>query len=400
MDINVEMRSPPVCQACGAFQLREVEGFGLLPRITSDCRSYSGGGRLFVCIACGGVQKQADAKWLQEVEGIYASYEVYYQSGGDEQIVFDRVTGTPRRRSDVIVERLAAGEHLGAHGHALDVGCGNGATLSAMSAALPGWSFSGYELGDSALPRLSRIHHFTKLYTGSVGVIDRAFDLVTLIHSLEHFPAPLDALTQLRAIVGDGRLLIQVCNVDENPFDILVADHLMHFSPATLKRLLGRAGFSVVSVATDWVQKEISALSRVGKNGFVDPGSEPGYRPAQGEEIFHRMTGYIEWLKRLVRGASELARGARPLGIFGTSIAATWLAGQLEERVSFFVDEDESRIGKSHLGRPIVRPGEIPSGGVVYLALAPGVADAIAARLAPLACTLVTPPAMHNKTGL
>lgn len=388
-----------ICQACGDSDLREVEGFGSLPRITSDCRSYSAGGRLFVCIGCGGV-KVPDEKWLQEVEGIYASYEVYYQSGGDEQIVFDRATGTPRRRSDVILERLAAGEHLAACGHALDVGCGNGATLRAMSSVLSGWSLSGFELGDSALSRLSRIHHFTKLYTGSLGVIDRTFDLVTLIHSLEHFPAPLETLTRLRTIVGDGRLFIQVCNVDENPFDILVADHLMHFSPGTLKHLLGRAGLGVVSVATDWDPKEISILSKVGMSGSVDAVSEVGFGTVPGEEVFRRMTVYIEWLASLVRSAIELARGERPLGIFGTSIAATWLASRLGERVSFFVDEDESRIGKEHLGRAIVGPSEIPVGGIVYLALAPGIAGAIAARLASLACTLVLPPPMHTMAVL
>lgn len=397
MDTGTTSRPAPVCQVCGSARLRELEGFGALPRISSDCRSHPAGGRLFVCIACGGVQKLPDEKWLQEIGGIYAGYEAYYQAGGDEQIVFDRASGTHRRRSDVLLERMAALGQLGAGGRALDVGCGNGATLSAMSAALPSWSFSGYELGDSALPRLSRIRNFDRLYTGSLDAIDRTFELVTLILSLEHFPAPLEALARLRRIVGDGRLLIQVCNIDENPFDILVADHLMHFSPGTLKHLLMRAGFGIVSVATDWVPKEISMLSAAGAGAAADSRSEPGSGTVSGEKMFRRMTDYMDWLKSMVRSAGELACAAKPFGIFGTSIAATWLAGQLAERVSFFVDEDESRIGKEHLRRPILRPGEIPAGGVVYLALAPGVANAMAARLASLPCTLVSAPPMLNK---
>jgi SAM-dependent methyltransferase len=396
MAVGIESSRSSVCQVCGTLCLRQIEGFGLLPRITSDCRLYSAGGRLFVCIACGSVQKVPDERWLEEVAGIYANYEVYHQSGGDEQIVFDRVTGKPRRRSDVILERLVANEPLKTQGHALDVGCGNGATLSAMGAALPGWHFSGYELGDSALPRLSRIHNFTKLYTGPLEAIDGTFDLVTLIHSLEHFRAPAKTLIRLRAIVGDGKLVVQVCNVDENPFDILVADHLMHFSPSTLGHLLRRAGFEVVSVATDWVPKEISLVSKLARDGPEEPYSKVGGETTSGETMYRRMANYIEWLKEMVRRAGELAGEEKPFGMFGTSIAATWLAGQLQERVSFFVDEDESRIGKEHLGRPIRRPNDIPLGATVYLALAPGIASLIAARLASLPCRFVSPPPMRQ----
>lgn len=400
MNIDSESHGAPACQVCGVAHLREVEGFGLLPRISSDCRSYPAGGRLFVCIACGAVQKLSDENWLREVKSIYAGYEVYYQSGGDEQIVFDHISATPRRRSDVIVERLVAGKHLEARGHALDVGCGNGSTLSAMSVALPDWSFSGFELGEGTLSRLSQISHFMKLYTGSVGTIDRTFDLVTLIHSLEHFPNPLDALMRLRAIVGNGRLLIQVCNVEENPFDILVADHLMHFSPDALRRLLQRAGFDVITVATDWVPKEISLLAKVNVGRFEGSLYGLGLSNTAGETKFRQMTVYIEWLKNLVLGARDIACEERQFGIFGTSIAATWLAGQLGQRISFFVDEDESRIGKEHFGRPIVRPSDIPAGGIVYIALAPGIAAVIVERLASLPCTLIAPPSISNMAVL
>jgi SAM-dependent methyltransferase len=385
----------PACQVCGERQLREVEGFAALPRITSDCRAYPAGGSLHVCLACGGVQKIPDSKWLREIGGIYAGYEAYYQSGGDEQIVFDRATGKPRRRSDVILERLVGRGGLASRGRALDVGCGNGATLAAMSATLAGWSFSGYELGEGALPRLSRIPRFEKLHTGSLDAIGQCFDLVTLIHALEHFPEPVAALSQLRGLVGDGQLFIEVCNIDENPFDILVADHLMHFSPHALELLLERAGFGTVAVATDWVPKEISLLARAGR---IDPRSAvPGAagKAAPGEPALARMASYVAWLRAMVARAGQLEREDGPLGIFGTSIAATWLGSQLGERVSFFVDEDESRVGKKHLGRPIVRPQEVPAGANVYVALSPAIAGMIAARHAGLPCRLVAPPPLR-----
>lgn len=378
----------PVCQICGKGRLREVDGFATLPRITSDCRAHAAGGSLQVCLACGGVQKLPDAQWLREIVGIYAGYEAYYQSGGAEQIVFDRASGTPRRRSDVILAKLASDAVLPARGRALDVGCGNGATLTAMSAALPDWTFSGYELGEGALPRLARIPRFDTLHTGALNAIGQCFDLVTMIHSLEHFPSPLSALASLLPIVGSGKLFIEVCNVDENPFDIVVADHLMHFSPATLARLLQRAGFAPVSIATDWVAKEISLLANVAES----PESGATFTAADAPATYSRMQSYVDWLLRLRDAAMVAAEGDRPFGLFGTSIAATWLAPQLADKVNFFVDEDSNRIGREHLGRPVLHPSAIPQDARVFLALAPGVASMIADRLQTLPCVLVKPP--------
>ncbi|MCX7181041.1 MAG: class I SAM-dependent methyltransferase [Proteobacteria bacterium] len=382
----------PVCQICGKGRLREVCGFATLPRITSDCRAHAAGGSLQVCLACGGVQKLPDAQWLREIAGIYAGYEAYYQSGGDEQIVFDRQSGLPRRRSDVLLELLALPGRLPDMGAVLDVGCGNGATLTSMSRALPRWKLNGFEISDGALPRLSAIPGFDRLYTGSLDRIDRTFDLVTMVHSLEHFPAPFDALLALRRNVCRNSLFIEVCNIDENPFDILVADHLMHFSPATLARLLRRAGFAPVSSATDWVAKEISLLANIA--GSPEPSDLAAVVDAA--SVHRRLTGYVQWLQRLRDAAMAAAHGDRPFGLFGTSIAATWLAPQLLGKVSFFVDEDSSRIGREHLGRPIVHPGATPQDARIFLALAPGVASAIADRLGALPCSWIMPPSLSD----
>jgi hypothetical protein len=382
------------CQICGQNVMREVDGFTALPRITSDCRSYPSGGQLYVCMACGGVQKLPNAQWLNEIAVIYTGYEAYYQSGGEEQIVFDRATGMPRRRSDVLLSCLAENAMLPTHGRALDVGCGNGATLAAMSAALADWTFSGYEIGDGALPRLARIPRFESLHTGSLDAIAQRFDLVTMIHSLEHFPSPASALAQLLPIVGSGQLFIEVCNVEENPFDILVADHLMHFSPGTLSKLVHRSGFAAISIATDWVAKEVSLLARIQDPQLIDTSTVTTVT-SDPDQTYQRIVGYVSWLQQLRQLALTTADGNHPFGLFGTSIAATWLAPQLIDKIGFFVDEDVNRVGREHLGRPVISPADIPQDAKVLLALAPNIASTISKRLSHiLSCSLIMPPAL------
>lgn len=383
------------CLVCQEAALLKVEGFDLLPRITSDCRTFSPGGELYVCDGCSAVQKQPSPAWRREINEIYSSYASYYQSGGDEQIVFDRVSGQPRRRSDVILERLVAGETWSAGGSALDVGCGNGATLSSMSRVLAEWRLNGFEIGEESLARLNEIPRFDRLFSKSLDLINASFDLVTMIHSLEHFPSPATALANLLPIVGKGKLFIEVCNIDENPFDILIADHLMHFSPATLALLMRRMGYVPVTVATDWVPKEISMLAKAGNLAeHPDSRQHAGQSPS-GELTFSRVCQYVRWLRGMAESVRNCCRGQGPVGIFGTSIAATWLAVQLRDRITFFVDEDRSRVGKQHLGCPILDPASVPAGSTVYLALAPGIAGIIANRLAHLDFTVVLPPVME-----
>jgi SAM-dependent methyltransferase len=391
------MPTEMICAVCKASVLRPVSGFGDLPRITSDCRPFPAGGELLVCAECGAVQKQASDTWLREIDTIYSAYASYYQSGGDEQIVFDRLSGKPRRRSDVFLERLVAANTLPANGTALDVGCGNGVTLSSMSRALPGWRLNGFEIGDGTLNRLNEIHGFERLYSGTLESIDASFDLVTMIHSLEHFPSPAAALASLAPILGDGRLFIEVCNIDENPFDILIADHLMHFSPDTLSRLLQRCGFVVTELATDWVHKEISAVAaRSPSSGVLQIQSRNDV--ASPRRVFQRIQKYVTWLNDMLAAVEACAQGAKALGIFGTSIAATWIGARLGDRIQFFVDEDESRVGKLHMGRPVLHPRDVPAGSVIYFALVPRIASMLAERLSLTDATAVLPPPLPPDT--
>ena len=70
------------------------------------------------------------------------------------------------------------------------------------------------------------------------------------------------------------------------------------------------------------------------------------------------------------------------LYIFGSSVAASWISGSLVGgAVSAFVDEDKSRIGRRHLGIPIIAPEQLPTGATVVLPFDKRTAGSIALRL-------------------
>lgn len=377
------------CQACAADRLLEIPGFSKLPRVTSDSKPFRSGGRLAVCQGCGMVQKLPDAQWLAEIGEIYRDYEMYHQSTANDQAVFDPVSGRPMGRCEVLARHLLDSRSVPAKGRLLDVGAGSGAMLAAFSSASPDWRLYGLDLDDRKEASLKTIPRFERLFTTAPEQVSEQFDLLTLIHSLEHFPEPVAMLRSLRGLIAPGgRLFVQVNNAARTPFDLVVADHLSHFSPDSLSYLVAQSDLGVQGVHTDWVNKELSLLT-----GDSSPGGTPGPDDAVSATV--RVRRDVAWLESMLGHARAVASGVGRgnFGIFGTSVAATWLASGLGEAIDFYVDEDPARRGRMHLGRPIVTPDEVAPGATVYLAFIGDIAAQIARRLGPLGLAFSAPPA-------
>lgn len=383
------------CKVCGRSEIEEIKSFGALARVTSDCRPFRKGGRVACCAACGAIQKIADSVWLAEISEIYKAYEPYYQAGGEEQVVLDPKSGEIRKRSEVLVDWVFRTSAAGGTGKVLDIGCGNGATLKSFSMRSPGWELYGHELNSGAESALLRIPGFRRLFSGDLSEVNEQFDLVFMVHSLEHFVDPPVAVNNVADLLSpDGWLFIEVCNVLENPFDLLIADHLMHFSPNSLEALLARSGLEVVHASTNCVKKEISILARRSRGSRLREEEMSPSSIEKSDECMH-LKSSIEWMNKFCAAAIQQGarQGARKIGIFGTSVAGTWLASHLQGVTSFFVDEDVNRIGKTHMGLPILAPNQVSPEAAVILALAPGLGALIKSRLVKYGFEVIEPSA-------
>ncbi len=358
------------CHICGSADLELADCYETFARVTSDCKPWPRGGSLAICRGCGCVQAVTHAGWREEASQIYRNYSIWHQSGGSEQSVFD-ARGQAASRSRRILDRLLREIALPTHGRLLDIGCGNGSLLATASQLLPEWSLAGTEFDDKYRTQIEAIPNVEGLYTGALQEVPGQFDLVTLSHVFEHLTEPVNLLQLLPALLKpQGYLLIQVPNYRENPFELMVADHCTHFCRSSLGKLVSAAGYVVRVLASDWVPREITLLARPGASSAATPEvSQPA--PA--------VAGALSWLHAL----RDKARGSvdsRPFGIFGTSIAGTWLYSELGGRVSFFVDEDVQRSGKTHLGVPLVLPRDAPEDSLVFVALPEPVAATVTAR--------------------
>jgi hypothetical protein len=271
----------------------------------------------------------------------------------------------------------------------MDVGCANGALLRAFHSLYPCWSLNAYDISDRYQKEIEGLPGVEAFHFGPLSEVRAGFDLITLLHTLEHVPEPIILLQQLRTkLTEQGILLVQVPNLMENPFDLVVFDHASHFAVETLTSLAGRVGFEVMTLSTDWVAKEITLVLRASSICKSD-------RPALDSACRLSSVAYdnLAWLEELIDEARAASSGSK-FGAFGTAIAGTWLANTLGEVVEFFLDEDPHQAGGVHLGRPVFRPADAPEGSCIYLALPPLIAERVYHRIQPIypALNFITPP--------
>lgn len=160
---------------------------------------------------------------------------------------------TYRRRARVLEGRLRPGARI------LDVGCAAGYFGEVMRER--GYEVWGIEpseaIVDEARARLGadRVHLGT---LADAPYPEASFDLITLWDVVEHLPDPVGALRDARRLLAPtGLLLLETQNV-ESRFAWLLgrrwhhfkhAEHLWHFAPATIERLLAASGFEALELS-------------------------------------------------------------------------------------------------------------------------------------------------------
>ena len=365
------------CIVCKKANLTEFSLFRELKQVTSDCKPWSSGGRLAICSKCSTIQKIIDPYFLKNISEIYSQYDMFHQSEGIEQSVFSSTTGSFEKRSSSLCKYIESNLNLSDSGALLDVGCATGETLRAFNLARNDWELFGHDLGRKYFEKLQKIPNFKALFSGDFLSIEGTYDLITLIHTLEHFLDPIDGLKQLSRYIKDkGYLFIQIPNAQINPFDLLIADHVCHFSTKSFKTLVESSGYEVHKISDSFIDKEITALIYPSLTPSLD--RNPSSDSAASKE---KLLQQLMWLEELKNEALTLSKTEKPFGIFGTSISGTWLGFTLEENFDFFVDEDPARIGQEHMGKPILSPEQIPENSHLYVPLIPLIAERISRKL-------------------
>jgi 2-polyprenyl-3-methyl-5-hydroxy-6-metoxy-1,4-benzoquinol methylase len=205
-----------------------------------------------------------------------------------------------------------------------------------------------------------------------------SFDLVTSFFVLEHTAQPLSILSAVRKLLRPrGQFYFIVPNVYANICDFVVADHVNHFSAASLRRALGQTGFELVEIDERAHQSAFIVIARnvdyVPTFFPVEPRtSEP--LQARVEDMAAYWRSFSDKLRHFESAHAFDLSAIYGAGFYGT-LTATALANSAN--VACFVDRNPHLQGTTLLGKPVLAPEHLPQDvRVVYVSLNPAIAKA------------------------
>lgn len=150
-------------------------------------------------------------------------------------------------------------------GKILDIGCGDGSFLVGIKRY--GWDVLGADtspaardcMADKKLPLLK-----SGFLDSDIGA--ESMDAVTYWYSFEHLANPAEYLDKTyRVLKKGGILIVSVQNIESLQavfsgskwFHLDIPRHILHFSPATLKKILSRTHFTILDIEHHSLQMNV-----------------------------------------------------------------------------------------------------------------------------------------------
>lgn len=234
---------------------------------------------IFQCNDCRGAFTQ-DVPAVHDIGRYYASENYISHSDTNEGLI-NQVYHTVRKKTlqqkRALIEKITGMRK----GHLLDIGCGTGAFLHTMQQA--GWQTTGLEPDETARKKAAELYELNPLPSGELFTLPlESFDAITMWHVLEHVHDLHAYIAQIKKLLKPGgRLVVAVPNYTSA--DALhyqqywaaldVPRHLYHFSPGSMKTLMGLHGMEVMQMKPMWFDSfYVSMLSeqyRSGKGNMV-----------------------------------------------------------------------------------------------------------------------------------
>jgi 2-polyprenyl-3-methyl-5-hydroxy-6-metoxy-1,4-benzoquinol methylase len=196
------------------------------------------------CQACGFVFQDAAASRAAQPDFYTENYRKLYQ---------ESAAPTPKdlRQQQLRAEdqiRFLRAQGVQSLSRVLDIGASSGYFLQALQQEFQAQGV-GVEPGNAyrSLAEAQGLHMLPSLPELIASRPER-FDLVSLMHVLEHLPDPVGVLLQIRAelLAPRGWLLLEVPNFyAHNCYELA---HLSYFTPHSITEALSKAGYEIISL--------------------------------------------------------------------------------------------------------------------------------------------------------
>jgi 2-polyprenyl-3-methyl-5-hydroxy-6-metoxy-1,4-benzoquinol methylase len=190
---------------------------------------------------------------------------------------------------------------------------------------------------------------------------DESFDCVTSFFSLEHVPSPRASLTRIRRLLKDDGLLYAVVPnmYSVNRADLLVVDHLHHYSRSSMRYCLSSCGFDLLEIdehahqqASIFIAKAIAEKPTVITTDPLEVINEV--------QFAYKIADYWKTVEDRLRDFEEhaIVSGLDRVFIFGAGIIGVYLYSKYRNKkiITGFIDSNVHKQKKLYCGLPVFSP--------------------------------------------
>jgi SAM-dependent methyltransferase len=344
------------------------------PSLTSISTCLGTPTRVTVCRHCG----HAQSPDLPQIQDFYDSqYKISLQTEAHDQL-YEMGDHGPVYRTQYqaeLVSKLA----IPAGARVLDFGAAKGATLRRLLEVRPDLKPSIFDVSTDYreawqgwVPECEQVTHALPESWRN------RFHLITAHFVLEHVVDPVGTLRTLKSLLAaEGRLFFTVPHCLENTGDLLVVDHINHFTESSLKTAIKAAGMRLETLSKDQFRGAFVVTTTLTNSPSVEKELQ--------ESITSDVTAVLEALSvwRTTLQTIDIIPSSiagRPFAIYGAGFYGAFIANRLATPPVCFLDRNPLLQGRDHLGIPVYAPEECPPHiEHVYAGLNPNKARAILA---------------------
>ncbi|WP_113554419.1 methyltransferase domain-containing protein [Hyphomicrobiales bacterium] len=346
------------CRVCGtniSSPTYEVPA----PALTSIMTLLDVPTRVFVCAACGHAQSDD----IPDIQAFYdTGYRISLNSEDHDQIFAVSADGTITYRTDHQAALALRLLDLPDGALILDYGAAKADTLRKMTVSRSDLRPHVFDVSsDYAAAWQSWVPQAAQATYSVPGAWQETFDAIMSHFVIEHVADPVGFMREVRALLRpDGAFLFSIPDVAGNPGDMAVADHLNHFSEASIAHALASAGFQLQTIDKTSFPGAFFVVAR-----RIEMPAQTATSSAAAEDAAKQARDICDFWDqasgKLRDGTQHYAR--RKVAIYGAGFYGSWIYCRIGQAVDVvaFLDRNENMKGATHFGIPVLSPEDLPA---------------------------------------
>ncbi len=349
-----------MCNVCNSVLEKILYKSQSSKSLTSLCTVYEGTVLVYFCTQCGHLQSEE----IENIDGYYdKDYDILISSEDEDQI-YEVINGLNVYRTSHQVNTLVSKVPVYQNMKILDYGCAKSSTMRELLNLYKDVRPYLFDVSERYEPFWSKFLSRESWATFEIPISwENQFDVVTSFFSLEHMAKPQEALRNVYRVLKVGGIFYGIVpNVFTNSADMIVVDHINHFTPISLKYLMQNTGFHVIEI-DEMAHKGALVFVAKKMDGSLFENSLPTLDEVMSvDKKAQKISNFWMEAGNNIRKVEKKIPANRKLAIYGAGFYGSFISAMIKthDRVECIVDQNPFLQGKKQNGISIVSPKELP----------------------------------------